>query len=177
MKKRLFAMFLVLVMMTVAVAACGKSGNKESSKNKNGEETETEEAKPVYQFTIWGSKADLSDEKGSWLKTRCDMFAAKHQDAELEFKYAAYTEEKAAKKMEKNREKAPDIFIFNSAQTAELVESRLLTRLWGETEDYVLSSNATSIGDLSKYAQKVYGIPVEANPYVLYYYPKRMCRI
>ena len=36
MKKRLFAMFLVLVMMTVAVAACGKSGNKESSKNKNG---------------------------------------------------------------------------------------------------------------------------------------------
>ena len=35
MKKRLFAMFLVLVMMTVAVAACGKSGNKESSKNKN----------------------------------------------------------------------------------------------------------------------------------------------
>ena len=91
-------MFLVLVMMTVAVAACGKSGNKESSKNKNGEETETEEAKPVYQFTIWGSKADLSDEKGSWLKTRCDMFAAKHQDAELEFKYAAYTEEKAAKR-------------------------------------------------------------------------------
>lgn len=169
MKKRLFAMFLVLVMMTVAVAACGKSGNKESSKNKNGEEAETEEAKPVYQFTIWGSKADLSDEKGSWLKTRCDMFAAKHQDAELEFKYAAYTEEKAAKKMEENREKAPDIFIFNSAQTAELVESRLLTRLWGETEDYVLSSNATSIGDLSKYAQKVYGIPVEANPYVLYY--------
>ena len=84
-------MFLVLVMMTVAVAACGKSGNKESSKNKNGEETETEEAKPVYQFTIWGSKADLSAEKGSWLKTRCDMFAAKHQDAELEFKYAAYT--------------------------------------------------------------------------------------
>ena len=71
--------------------------------------------------------------------------------------------------MEENREKAPDIFIFNSAQTAELVESRLLTRLWGETEDYVLSSNATSIGDLSKYAQKVYGIPVEANPYVLYY--------
>ena len=61
-------MFLVLVMMTVAVAACGKSGNKESSKNKNGEETETEEAKPVYQFTIWGSKADLSDEKGSWLR-------------------------------------------------------------------------------------------------------------
>ena len=120
MKKRLFAMFLVLVMMTVAVAACGKSGNKESSKNKNGEETETEEAKPVYQFTIWGSKADLSDEKGSWLKTRCDMFAAKHQDAELEFKYAAHTEEKAAKKMEENREKAPDIFIFNSAQTAEL---------------------------------------------------------
>ncbi len=44
-----------------------------------------------------------------------------------------------------------------------------MTRLWGETEDYVLSSNATSIGDLSKYAQKVYGIPVEANPYVLYY--------
>lgn len=169
MKKRLFAMFLALVMMTVAVAACGKSGNKESSKNKNGEETETEEAKPVYQFTIWGSKADLSDEKGSWLKTRCDMFAAKHQDAELEFKYEAHTEEKAAKKMEENREKAPDIFIFNSAQTAELVESRLLTRLWGETEDYVLSSNATSIGDLSKYAQKVYGIPVEANPYVLYY--------
>lgn len=34
MKKRLFAMFLVLVMMTVAVAACGKSGNKESPKIK-----------------------------------------------------------------------------------------------------------------------------------------------
>lgn len=169
MKKRLFAMFLVLVVMTVAVAACGKSGNKESSKNKKGEKTETEEEKPVYQFTIWGSKADLSDEKGSWLKTRCDMFAAKHQNAELEFKYAAYTEEKAAKKMEENREKAPDIFIFNSTQTAELVESRLLTRLWGETEDYVLSSNTTSIGELSKYTQKVYGIPVEANPYVLYY--------
>lgn len=81
MKKRLFAMFLVLVMMTVAVAACGKSGNKESSKNKNGEETETEEAKPVYQFTIWGSKADLSDENGSMLRPSVIMFAAKHQVA------------------------------------------------------------------------------------------------
>lgn len=169
MKKRLFAIFLVLVMMTVAVAACGKSGKKESSKNKSGEETETEQEKPVYQFTVWGSKEDLSEENGSWLKTRCSMFAAKHQDAELEFTYKAYTEEKAAEKMEENREEAPDIFIFNSAQTAELVENRLLTRLWGETEEYVLSSNAASIGDLSKYAKKVYGIPVEANPYVLYY--------
>lgn len=168
MKKRLFAMFLVVVLTTVFVAACGKSKDKASTKKEDGD-TEIEEESKTYHFTIWGNEKDLSEEKGSWLKTRCDMFAAKYPDDEVTFEFASYSTEEAAKKMEKDRSKAPDIFLFDSSQINELVENRLLTRLWGKTEEYVLSSNATSIADLATYQEKVYGIPVSADPYVLYY--------
>lgn len=169
MKKRLLALFLIVVMVAVSLAACGKSKDKASSKNKDGDENIEKEEKKTYKFTIWGSKADVSEENGSWLKTRCNMFAAKYPDDEVVFEFASYNDEKMIKKMEEDRDNAPDIFVFRSSQTDQLVENRLLTRLWGETEEYVISSNTTSIANLAKYKEKVYGIPVSANPYVLYY--------
>lgn len=169
MRKRLLALFLVVVMVAVSLAACGKSKDKASSKDKDADESIEKEEKNTYKFTIWGSKADISEKNGSWLKTRCDMFAAKYPDDEVEFEFASYSDEEMLKKMEENRDAAPDIFIFKSSQTDELVENRLLTRLWGETEEYVISSNTTSIANLAKYKEKVYGIPVSANSYVLYY--------
>lgn len=168
MKKRGLALFLMVVMVVVSLAACGKSKDKASSKDKE-EEKAQEEEKEVYHFTIWGSKEDLSDENGSWLKTRCDMFSAKYPDDEVEFEFAAYDAEEMEAKMKEDRENAPDIFIYRSSQIEDLVEGRLLTRFWGDTEEYVESSNATSIANLATYKDKVYGIPVSANPYVLYY--------
>lgn len=168
MKKRRLALFLMVVMVAVSLAACGKSKDKASSKDKE-EEKAQEEEKETYHFTIWGSKEDFSEENGSWLKTRCDMFSAKYPDDEVEFEFAAYNEEEMAAKMKEDRDSAPDIFIYKSPQIEDLVESRLLTRLWGDTEEYVLSSNTTSIANFATYKEKVYGIPVSANPYVLYY--------
>lgn len=168
MKKRLLAMFLVVALTAVSVVACGKSKDKASSKKEDGDENIEEESE-TYHFTIWGNEGDFSKEKENWLKTRCDMFAAKYPNDEVIFDFASYSTEEAGKKMAEDREKAPDIFIFDSSQINELVENRLLTRLWGKTEEYVLSSNTTSIANLATYQGKVYGIPVSANPYVLYY--------
>ncbi len=168
MKKRL-ALFLVVVMAAISIAACGKSKDTASSKDKDGDEVVEEEEKKTYHFTIWGSSEDVSEENGSWLETRCDMFAAKYPDDEVEFEFAACSDEEMIEKMTEDRDAAPDIFIFSSFQIDQLVEDRLLTRLWGETEEYVLSSNTTSIANLAKYKDKVYGIPVAADPFVLYY--------
>lgn len=168
MKKRLLAMFLVVALTAVSVVACGKSKDKASSKKEDGDENIEEESE-TYHFTIWGNEGDFSKEKENWLKTRCDMFVAKYPNDEVIFDFASYSTEEAVKKMAEDRENAPDIFIFDSSQINELVENRLLTRLWGKTEEYVLSSNTTSIANLATYQGKVYGIPVSANPYVLYY--------
>lgn len=166
MGKRRLAVLLALV-LAVSTAACGKSKDKESAKKEENEEIVEE--KETYRFKIWVSEQDISEEDGSWIKTRCDMFAAKYQDDEVIFEYEAYPEEEAEKKMDEDRKAAPDIFIFKSSQTDKLVEDRLLTRLWGDTEEYVLSSNTTSISGLATYQGKVYGIPIAANPYILYY--------
>lgn len=168
MKKRRAALFLLIVMAVISLAACGKSKDKASSKDEEEEKTQEEEKK-TYHFTIWGSEEDLSDENGSWLKTRCDMFSAKYPEDEVEFEFAAYNNDEAVARMKENREEAPDIFVYDSSQIGDLVENRLLTRLWGDTEEYVLSSNVTSIAELATYKEKVYGIPISANPYVLYY--------
>lgn len=167
MKKK-FLTLLVLVMAAVMITACGKSKDKTASDAKDGEEEQEEEIEK-YNFVIWGRVGDLSEENGNWLKTRCDMFATKYPDAEVTFEFAQYSPEEAMKAMEENREEAPDIYIFNSSQVDELVEDRLLTRLWGETEEYVLESNAQEISNLATYQEKVYGLPVSATPYVLYY--------
>jgi len=169
MKKRRFILFLILVIIIVAFTACDKSKDKKSSKSKEKDGDTEEVEKKTYKFTIWGSKEDLSEKKGSWLKTRCDMFAAKYPNDEVIFEFVSCDIEKMLEKLQENRDTAPDIFIFSSTQINELVEDRLLTRLWGETEEYVISSNTTSIAKLATFKEKVYGIPVSANPFVLYY--------
>lgn len=165
MKKKIW-MIMLLAIMAVAITACGKSDSKTKADD-NTSELEEENEKETYHFVIWGRKEDLSD--GNWLKTRCDMFSAKYPDAEVTFDFAEYTPEEAAAKMKENRDEAPDIYIFTDSQITDLVESRLLTRMWGETEEYVLESNAQAISNMATYEEKVYGIPVSASPYVLYY--------
>lgn len=168
MKKKIWFL-LVMVTTVLAITACGSTKDKTTSEQKSDEEEGQEEEIPSYKFTIWGRAEDLSEENGSWLKTRCDMFAAKYPDNEITFEFKEYSPEDAMAVMEKDRENAPDIYIFTNSQVNELVEDRLLTRLWGETEEYVLNSNAQEISDATTYQGKVYGIPVSANPYVLYY--------
>lgn len=165
MKKKIWIMML-FVFMAVAITACGKSDDKKKTDDKTSE-TEQEQEKETYHFVIWGRQEDLAD--GNWIKTRCDMFSAKYPDAEVTFDFAEYTPEEAVEKMKENRSEAPDIYIFTDSQVTDLVESRLLTRLWGETEEYVLESNAQAITNMAAYEGKVYGIPVSASPYVLYY--------
>jgi len=168
MKKKIWVL-LVMMITALMITACGSTKAQATFGQNSDEEEEQEEENVGYKFIIWGRAEDLSEESGNWLKTRCDMFAAKYPDDEITFEFKEYTPEDAMKAMEENRENAPDIYIFNNSQINELVEDRLLTRLWGETEEYVLNSNAQEISDTTTYQGKVYGIPISANPYVLYY--------
>lgn len=164
MKKRLLACGLILVMMATAFVGCGSKDEL----TKEEEEELLAESK-TYTFTIWGRDIDQDEERGNWLETRCNMYAAKYPNDEVIFEYVSMTEEEMIEKLQDDKSEAPDIYIFADDRTGALVEDRLLTRLWGDTEEAVESSNITSIADMAKYEDKIYGIPIEANPYVLYY--------
>lgn len=168
MKKKIYALCLAGLALMLSLAACGKK-DEQKSDSQDEEEQEEEVEGQTYQFKIWADAEDFSEENGSWIETRCNMFAAKYPDDEVIFEYDTCPADELKERIEADRDAAPDIFLFDSQQLNALVEGRCLMRLWGDTEEYVKSSTTPSIVGLVTYKGNTYGIPISAKPYVLYY--------
>ena len=159
MKKKVLASLLVASMVASMATACGSDESTESSSNDSGKTT----------ITVMGPAEDLDEAKGAWLKTQCEAFAEEHPEWDIEFKYETCSESDAKDTVTKDPEGAADVFLYANDQIAALVDSNALSKLGGETAEYVKTSNSEAMAATVTYEGDIYGVPYTSNTWFMYY--------
>ena len=162
MKKKVLASLLCASMVATMVAGCGSSDDKkgtESAKSDSGKTT----------ITVMGPSEDLDDAQGAWLKTECEAFAKEHSEWDIDFEYVTTSESDAKDTVTKDPKAAADVYLFANDQIGALVKANALSKLGGETADYVKNSNDEKMAATVTYDGDIYGVPYTSNTWFMYY--------
>lgn len=145
--KKALALFMAAT-MTMGLAACGSKedeGNKPTQTPGNqGSNNENTEKKDVT-LTVWGPSEDQNAEQGNWLPTMCDKFNAEHPEWNITFKYGVCPEGDAGAMVSQDPTASADVYMFANDQITTLINANAITKLGGETADYVKSTNSEAI--------------------------------
>ena len=161
MKKiRIFALILALVMVALAMTACG--GNGETPEGDGGK-------KEKVTLTVWGSQEDQA-----MLKEMCAAYAAANPDKEYKFLFGVQGEGDAADKVLNDVTSGPDVFSFASDQINKLIAGGALARVGGQAETDVKNNNSATSVDAATITvngeNQLYAYPcTEDNTLFLYY--------
>ena len=161
MKKKVLASLLCASMVATMFAGCGSSDGKgtEKADSKDGKVT----------LTVMGPSEDLDDAKGAWLKTECEAFAKANPDFNLTFKYVTTSEGDAKDVVTKDPKAAADVYMFANDQMEALVKANAISKLGGETADYVKTSNSEAMAATVTYDGDIYAVPYTSNTWFMYY--------
>ena len=162
MKKKVLASLLCASMVATMVAGCGSSDDKkgtESAKSDSGKTT----------ITVMGPSEDLDDAQGAWLKTECEAFAKEHTEWDIDFEYVTTSESDAKDVVTKDPKAAADVYLFANDQIEALVKANAITKLGGETAEYVKSSNSEAMAATVTYDGDIYAVPYTSNTWFMYY--------
>lgn len=162
MKKRVVSVFLATAMAVTLLGGCGSK--KEESKNDEGS------TGPVKAtMTVWGPQEDQSEESGAWLQKTCEAFAEEHPDWELTFEYAVCPESDAKTTVAQDPEGAADVYMFSNDHLPALIAANAISKLGGDTAEYVKTSNAPAITESVSVGEDIYGVPFTSNTWFMYY--------
>lgn len=172
MKKKAFALLLATTMVA-SLVGCGKkeaAQTDEGTTNATTEETtETEEEAITTTLTVWSPAEDQSEEQGKWLQTMCDQFNAEHPNWDITFEYGVCPEGDAKATVTQDVEAAADVYMFANDNLTELIASNAISKLGGETADYVKNTNSQAIVDSVSVDGDIYGVPFTTNTWFMYY--------
>ena len=175
MKKKALALLLATTMVA-SLVGCGKKDTAKTDETKTDattEETdqaaETEEEAITTTLTVWSPAEDQSEEQGKWLQTMCDQFNAEHPNWDITFEYGVCPEGDAKATVTQDVEAAADVYMFANDNLPDLIAANGISKLGGDTADYVKSTNSQAIVDSVSVDGNVYGVPFTTNTWFMYY--------
>ena len=159
--KKIMVMFLVTALCITSVFGCGKSNSSNAT-------TGTQE---VVKATVkvWGPAEDQSTEQGKWLQTMCEKFNADHPEWDITFEYSVCSEGDVAKTIPQDPSNSGDVYFFANDQIQTLIDANAISKIGGETADYVKSTNSSAIVDSVSVDGNIYGVPFTTNTWFMYY--------
>lgn len=150
MKKKLLAVVLA-VAMVASMAGCGKEKTKS------------------VDLTVWGPSEDQADETGNWLKTMCEKFDEAHPEWDINFTYGVCAEGDAKATVTQDVEGAADVYMYANDNLNDLIAAGAISKLGGNTLDYVKNNIPESLVASVTVDDAVYGIPFTSNTWFMYY--------
>ena len=178
--KRVIAMLLVAIMV-LSLAACGKSGGGEGGNNGGGDSSKTEtttkkaddnkgnggsELAGEYDITVLVAEAavDLT-------KQQIDAFNENNEDGiKFNATIEAVSEADAGTNMITDVEAGGDLYCFAQDQFARLVQAGALAKLGAKAAETVTAANDPGVVAAAKSGEELYAYPMTAdNGYFMYY--------
>ena len=159
--KRALVSLLAATMGITTLAGCG-SGSSTTSTEKSTEKITT-------TMTVWGSAEDQDEKNGKWLQTMCEQFNSEHPEWDITFEYGVCSEQDAGKTVPQDPSNSGDVYFFANDQLQALIDANAISKLGGETADYVKSTNSSAIVDSITVDNAVYGVPFTTNTWFMYY--------
>ncbi len=170
MKKRVLPLVLCFVLLCMVLTGCGKKDKNDSQTQDNGQNQNNNNAEIAkVNLTVWSPAEDQSAEQGRWLQTMCEEFNEAHPEWDITFRYGVCPEGEAKNTVTQDVEGAADVYMFSNDNLPALVSANAISRLGGETADYVSQTNAEAIVDSVSYNGNIYGVPFTTNTWFMYY--------
>lgn len=181
--KKLSALLMISVLAISTITGCqskttetstGEAKETTEAEDTQSEETTkeapaTEEEAITTTLTVWGPSEDQSTEYGNWLPTMCEQFATEHPNWNITFEYGVCAEGDAKKTIVQDSEAAADVYMFANDNLPELIAAGAISKLGGETAEYVKSTNSQAIVDSVSIDGDIYGVPFTTNTWLMYY--------
>ena len=161
--KKVLVLFLVAALSVTTVFGCGKSNSANASASTAAQEVVKATVK------VWGPAEDQSTEQGKWLQTMCEKFNADHPEWDITYEYSVCSEGDAAKTIAQDPSNSGDVYFFANDQIQTLIDANAISKLGGETADYVKSTNSGAIVDSVSIDGNIYGVPFTTNTWFMYY--------
>ena len=161
MKKfKILAIIAAMLVLCVALVACGNGNNSGSGDPQNKEKV---------TLTVWGSQEDQE-----MLKQMCAAYADANPDKEYKFLFGIQGEGDAADKVLNDVTSGPDVFSFASDQINKLYAGGALARVGGAIEANIKEINSAGSVDAATITingeDQLYAYPcTEDNTLFLYY--------
>lgn len=162
MKNRVLALGLSVVVMVLALTACGKSNSDIKEPSNSGQQS----GGGTGKITIW-----VADKVSSFTQEQISVFMEEYPQ------YAGYTvtvetvgEGDAAKNMITDVEGGADIYGFAQDQLARLVSAGALMPISGDYAAFINEQNDAGAASASSMSSTIYAFPITSdNGYFLYY--------
>ncbi len=152
--KRLIALLIATVIITLTFAACGKSN---VSENDNGEV----DKKETITLRLWGAQDDKE-----MLTKLINDFKEEHPEKNWEISVSYVGEDDAATEVLKDVSAAADVFSFASDQIATLKKAGALYRV---TNSDIKTRNSESSVQAATVDGEIYAYPASSDTFFLYY--------
>ena len=159
--KKIMTLLMVTALSATSLFGCGAASSASSTTATQGQITAT--------IKVWGPAEDQSSEQGQWLQTECEKFKSEHPEWNLTFDYSVCSEGDAAKTVTQDPSNSGDVYFFANDQLQTLIDANAISKLGGETSDYVKSTNSTAIVNSVTVDGNVYGVPFTTNTWFMYY--------
>lgn len=189
--KKLSALLMVTVLAATSIVGCGGNNSKTNNTKTNDtktndtktndnktEDNKTEDNKDNAQTSdetitatikVWGPSEDQSADYGSWLQTTCEKFNEEYPNWDISFEYDVCPEGDAGTMVSQDPTASADVYFFANDQLTKLVSANGISKLGGETAEYVQSTNSPKIVDSVTVDGSIYGVPFTSNTWFMYY--------
>lgn len=180
MKKKVLATLMAVTLVATSLVGCGKTDEKtnetpagdeavEEVVEEVEEEVVVEEEAITTSLLVWGPSEEQSEEYGQWLQTMCEQFNAEHPNWDITFEYGVCAEGDAKATVTQDVEAAADVYMYANDNLPALIAANAISKLGGETADYVKSTNSQAIVDSVSVDGDIYGVPFTTNTWFMYY--------
>ncbi len=176
MSKKIFALFLAVVMLLGMLAGCGQEASgsdatQVQSGTESGADSQTDAAAEPQAVTlkVWSPSEDQNPELGEWLITMCNQFNELHPEWDITFEYGVCTESDAKKLVPQDVDAAADVFLYSSTGLENLCQASSLMEWGGTYLEHVYANYPEALVNCLVYDGGLYGIPMTTNTYFMYY--------
>jgi len=154
---KILSLFLVVVMLATALAACNKPADGPSTEGLEG----------TYNIKMWVSEKEGVAEQ---FEAQIDAFEAANPGIIINAEIEGVTEADAGSKVVADVATAPDIYCFAQDQLARLVQAGALAQLGQKAQETVKTNNDAGSVAAASVAGTIYAYPMTSdNGYFLYY--------
>lgn len=176
MKKKLLSVLLASAMV-MSLVACGSSETTPAETETTVDETAPVEEEAAAEeeeaitatITVWGPSEDQSEDKGNWLPTMCEQFAALHPNWTLTFEYGVCAEGDAKTTVTQDVENAADVYMLANDNIPDLVAANAIAEIGGSYLEGMKATNRESMISTVTYNGSVYAFPFTPNTWFMYY--------
>lgn len=146
------------VLAASMLAGCGNAASKKADSGRE-----------KVRLMVWSPSEDQAKDRGEWLQTSCEKFAAQHPEWEITFVYGVADEATAAGQVSQDPQASADVFMYANDTLTLMTDASALVKFGGKYAEELKRTNTEEVLNSVTMDGDIYGVPFTTNTWYMYY--------